>query len=91
MCFRQTKKMFLGGECVFVKRTDVLGWMMNVGGWGGVMTFVVDCQQRSSSWMMNVFLSNEDRLWNYLYAFQFRFNTNGCLWKKVGELAKARS
>ena len=61
------------------------------GGGGGLMTFVVDCQQRSSSWMMNVFSSNEDRLWNYLYAFQFRFNTNGCLWKKVGELAKARS
>ena len=72
------------------KEEDVLGWMMNVykGGWGGG---VVDCQQRSSSWMMNVFSSNEDRLWNYLYAFQFRFNTNGCLWKKVGELAKARS
>ena len=64
-----------------------VGW----GGVGGVMTFVVDCQQRSSSWMMNVFSSNEDRLWNYLYAFRFRFNTNGCLWKKVGELAKARS
>ena len=24
-----------------------------------------------------------DRLWNYVYAFQFRLNTNGCLWKKV--------
>ena len=33
-----------------------------MGGWGGVMTFVVDCQQRSSSWMMNVFSSNEENV-----------------------------